>query len=98
MKYAIEKSLDGMIYIPNFMKTGSGIQKLLWSIHIQKHRQRSDVISLLLFFKNKESRLKKGSPYIWGCLIFGLIWQIKFWMKYRDFIVKQVVSMVTTIF
>jgi hypothetical protein len=73
MKYAIEMSLDGMIYIPSFMKTGSDIQKLLWSIHIQKHRQRSDVISLLIFFQNKERRLKKGSSYIRGCLIFGLI-------------------------
>jgi hypothetical protein len=28
MKYAVEMDSDGMIYIPSFIKTGSGIQKL----------------------------------------------------------------------
>jgi hypothetical protein len=36
-----------MIYIPSFIKTGLGI-----------HRQHGDLISLLSFFQNKESRLK----------------------------------------
>jgi hypothetical protein len=30
MKYAIEKGLDAMTYIPNVIKTGSYIQKLIW--------------------------------------------------------------------
>jgi hypothetical protein len=73
MKYANEMSSDGMIHIPRFMMIGSGIQKLLWSIHIETHRQRGDSISLLLFFQNVETLLKELS-YIRGCLIFGLLW------------------------
>jgi hypothetical protein len=56
MKYAVEVVSGAMIYIPSFIKTGSGIQKLLWAGYI--HRQQSEFISLLLFFNNKESRLK----------------------------------------
>jgi hypothetical protein len=33
MKYAIEVGKVAMIYIPSFMKTGLGIQKLIWGIH-----------------------------------------------------------------
>jgi hypothetical protein len=29
MKYAVEMGPGAMIYIPSFMKTGSGIQKLM---------------------------------------------------------------------
>jgi hypothetical protein len=53
-----------MIHIPSFIKIGSGIQKLKWGIHIQTHthtlRQQGDIISIFLFFQNKEStgRLK----------------------------------------
>jgi hypothetical protein len=36
-----------VIYIPSFIKIGSGIQKLTRGIH----RQQSDVISLLYFTK-----------------------------------------------
>jgi hypothetical protein len=43
-----------MIYIPSFIKTGSGTEKLIEEIH----RQHGDRISLLLFFKSNESRLK----------------------------------------
>jgi hypothetical protein len=45
MNYAIEVGSGAMIYIPNFIKIGSGIRKLLRGIHIQTHRQQ--VISLL---------------------------------------------------
>jgi hypothetical protein len=44
---------DTMIYIPSFIKIGSGIQKLMGI-----HRQDGDHISLLSFFQSKESRLK----------------------------------------
>jgi hypothetical protein len=44
-----------MIYIPSFIKIGSGIQ-IKWDTHTR--RQQRDLISLLLFFQNKESRLK----------------------------------------
>jgi hypothetical protein len=45
---------NAMIYIPSFIKIGSGIQKVIE----ETHRQHGDLISLLLFFLNKESRLK----------------------------------------
>jgi hypothetical protein len=54
MKYAVEMGSDVMIYIPSFIKTGSGIQTLMGGIH----RQHGDRINLLLFFENKESRLE----------------------------------------
>jgi hypothetical protein len=47
-----------MIYIATFRKIGSGIQKLIGGIYVQTHRQQGDLISLLLFFQYKESRLK----------------------------------------
>jgi hypothetical protein len=52
MKSSVEMDSGAMIYIPSFIKTGSGIQKLMGRIHIQTHRQHGDLISLLLFFKN----------------------------------------------
>jgi hypothetical protein len=45
------------VYIPNFMKIGSAIQKLIAG---DTQTQRGDLISLLLFFQNKESGLKVG--------------------------------------
>jgi hypothetical protein len=47
-----------MIYVPSFIKTGSGIQKLMEGGDTQTYRQDGDRISLLLFFQNKESILK----------------------------------------
>jgi hypothetical protein len=46
MKYANEMGSGSMIYIPSFIKIGSGIQKLIGGIH----RQHGDLISLLSFF------------------------------------------------
>jgi hypothetical protein len=54
MKYAVEIGSGAMIYIPSFMKIGSGIQKLIGRIH----RQRGDHISLLSFLQNKETKLQ----------------------------------------
>jgi hypothetical protein len=48
-----------MIYILSFIMTGSFNNKLIRGIHI--HRQHGDLISLLLFFQNKESMLKAGA-------------------------------------
>jgi hypothetical protein len=47
MKYASEKVSGAMKNTPNFMKKGSGIQKLIRGIH----RQHGDLISSLLFFQ-----------------------------------------------
>jgi hypothetical protein len=60
MKYAFEMCSGAMSYTPSFTKIGSGIQQLGGGIHIQTqtHKQKGDIISLLLYFENKESRLK----------------------------------------
>jgi hypothetical protein len=57
MNYAIEMGPGSMINIPSFKKIGSGIQKLIGGIH----RQHGDLISPLLFFQNKVSRLNKDN-------------------------------------
>jgi hypothetical protein len=46
-----------MIYIPSFIKIGSGIQKLVGGEYTDTHRA-GDLVSLFLFFQNKKSRLK----------------------------------------
>jgi hypothetical protein len=56
MKYAIEMGSRPMIYIPSFIKIGSGIRKLIGG-DTQTHRQHGDFISLLLLFQNKESTM-----------------------------------------
>jgi hypothetical protein len=45
MKSAVELGSGGMIYIPSFIETGSGIQNLIGQIH----RQHGDLISPLIF-------------------------------------------------
>jgi hypothetical protein len=55
MKYAVEMGSGAMIYIPSFIKIGSGIQKLIGGNRMT-HRQQGDRISLLVFFQSKESR------------------------------------------
>jgi hypothetical protein len=56
MVHVVETSSSSMI--PSFIKSGSGIQKLKGGIYVQTHRQQGDLIRLLLFFQNKESRPK----------------------------------------
>jgi hypothetical protein len=50
MKYAVEIGSGAMIYIPSFINTGSGIQKLIQKIygHRDTHRQQGDLVSLML--------------------------------------------------
>jgi hypothetical protein len=38
MKYAADMGSGAMVYMPSFMKTGSGIQKLIEGIYRQTHR------------------------------------------------------------
>jgi hypothetical protein len=52
----VELCSGAMIYTPRFIKIGLVIQKLIWG-DSQTHRKHGDLISLLLLFKNKESRL-----------------------------------------
>jgi hypothetical protein len=47
------------IYIPSFRKIGSGIQEPLREGGGGIHKQQGDLLSLLLFFRSKESRLKR---------------------------------------
>jgi hypothetical protein len=57
----IYKERRALIDIPSLIKIGSGIQKLSGGgegVHIQTHRQQSDIISLLSVLQNKESRLR----------------------------------------
>jgi hypothetical protein len=49
MKHAVKMGSDAMMYIPGLIKIGSGIQKLIGG-DTQTHRQRGDLISLLLSF------------------------------------------------
>jgi hypothetical protein len=44
MKYAVETGSGAMIYLPSFIKIGSGIEKLLGVIHRQTNTD-SKVIS-----------------------------------------------------
>jgi hypothetical protein len=50
---AVEMDSGAVIYIPSFIKIGSGVQKLIGGIHrhTQTHGQQRDLISLLYFFK-----------------------------------------------
>jgi hypothetical protein len=56
MKYAVEIRSGAMIYTSSFIEIGSSIQKSIVGIH--SHRQHGDLICLLLFYQNKESRIK----------------------------------------
>jgi hypothetical protein len=58
MEFAVEMGLGAMIFIPSYVKIGSGIEKLIGG-----HRQHGDLISLRLYFQNKESRLKIGFSF-----------------------------------
>jgi hypothetical protein len=49
MKYAVEIGPGATIYIPSFVKIGSGIEKLIRG-DTQTHMQHGDRISLLLLF------------------------------------------------
>jgi hypothetical protein len=46
MKYAIKMGSGAMIYIPSFIKIGSGIQKLMGGIH----RDTNSVMISLAYF------------------------------------------------
>jgi hypothetical protein len=48
---------DAVIHIPSSIKIGSGIKKLIGRVS-QTRRQHGHLISLLLVFQNRGSRLK----------------------------------------
>lgn len=47
------------MYVRSFIKIDSVFQKFLGGMHIERDRQKSDVISIL-YFINEERRLKTG--------------------------------------
>jgi hypothetical protein len=54
MKYAVEMGSGAMIYIPSFIKIGSGIHRLMGGGgNSQTHRQHGDHINQLSCFQNK---------------------------------------------
>jgi hypothetical protein len=55
MKSAFKMGSGAMIHMPSFIKIGLAIQKLIGGIH----RQHGNRINILLFFQNKESRLRR---------------------------------------
>jgi hypothetical protein len=75
MNYAVEMGSGAMIYTPSFM-IGSAIQKLMGGIHIQTHRWQGDLVSLLLCFQNKESRLKITMISDLRLFVFAIYWHI----------------------
>jgi hypothetical protein len=42
MKYAVHKGSGDMMHIPNFIRTGSGIQKFIGDTRTQTHRRHRD--------------------------------------------------------
>jgi hypothetical protein len=52
MNYAVEMGLGAMMCIPNFRKTGSGVQKLLGggNTHTHTHTKQGELNGLLLLF------------------------------------------------
>jgi hypothetical protein len=43
MKYVVEMGSGAMIYIPSFIKTGSGIQKLIRGVHRHRYTDRMEI-------------------------------------------------------
>jgi hypothetical protein len=67
MKYAIVMGLVVIIYVPSFIKIGSGIQTLIRGrgVESERDRQRVDRISILLFiFSGKDGTLKMKRQHV----------------------------------
>jgi hypothetical protein len=57
MKYAVDEGSGTTLYIPTFIKIGSGIQKLIGG-HTDTNTEDGDRLSRLLYPQKKGSRLK----------------------------------------
>jgi hypothetical protein len=51
MKHAVELGSGAMLYIPNFIKIGSSIQKFMGGGDTQTHRRHGGLINVLFFFQ-----------------------------------------------
>jgi hypothetical protein len=65
MKYVVEMASGGTIFIPSFIKIGSGVQSGgVGCTYTDKRTSRSSHMPILIF-QNKEGRLQKdASPYV----------------------------------
>jgi hypothetical protein len=64
MQCAVEMGSGVMIYIPSFIKTGSGIQKLIWG-----YTDSMVIPQAYFYFLNKENRLKTRRSVHTVCLL-----------------------------
>jgi hypothetical protein len=55
MKHVVEMGDGAMIHIPNFINIGLSSHRLLKGMQTQK--KQGELISVFLFFQNKESKL-----------------------------------------
>jgi hypothetical protein len=62
VKYAVEMGSGAMIYIPCFIKIGSGIQKFIRGIH--RHRDSKVISCASLHFLNNIERKGKIVPVL----------------------------------
>jgi hypothetical protein len=52
-----------LIYVPSFIKIGSGVQKLIGGGYTHTHGQQRDLISLLYFFKIRKVGYLSTTPW-----------------------------------
>jgi hypothetical protein len=55
VKYKVERASGDVIYIPIFIRMGTSLQKFLRG----KHTHQGDLISLIVYYRNKENILTK---------------------------------------
>jgi hypothetical protein len=60
LKYAVEMTSGGMMYIPNLLKSCRGSQKFLERMHTQTDRQTDRQKDLLLLLTKKNGSLKNS--------------------------------------
>jgi hypothetical protein len=66
---AVEMDSGAVIYVPNFIKIGSGFQKLIGRIHTHTHTLTAKwSLKRTLFCQNKESRLKMSFRMPFVCM------------------------------
>jgi hypothetical protein len=56
MKRVVEMGYGAIIHLPNFINIGLGSHNLLKGL--QTHKEQGDLISICLFFQNRERRAK----------------------------------------
>jgi hypothetical protein len=57
MKYTFGMGSNAIVYIPRFIKTSLGMQKLLRGRYTETNREKAGLMIPTLFFQNRESGL-----------------------------------------